>query len=100
MATDIFYISYYCSSQYVLFFFFFFFGHAHSIWKFPVQGSNLPHSSGLSHCSDKAEFLTHCTTRELHLNTLLRTATPLGNSVCVCTRACEIEQILAFAHAK
>ena len=33
----------------LFFFFFFFFGHTHSMWKFPNQGSNLHHSSNLSH---------------------------------------------------
>ena len=43
----------------------FFFGHAHSIQKFPVQGSNLCHSNHPSCCIDNARSLTHCATREL-----------------------------------
>ena len=35
-------------------------------WKFPSQGSNLHHSSDLSHCSD-TRSLTHWATRELPL---------------------------------
>lgn len=42
-----------------------FFGHTQSMGKFPDQGSNLHHSSDLSHSSDNARFLTHCTTRGL-----------------------------------
>ena len=38
--------------------------------KFPGQGLNLRHSKNPSHCSDNAEPLTQCTTRELPLNVL------------------------------
>jgi len=41
------------------------------MWKFPGQGSNLHHSSNLSHCSGSARSLTCCTTRELPTNTIL-----------------------------
>ena len=33
---------------------FYFFGHAHSMWKFPDQESNLHHGNDLSRCSDNA----------------------------------------------
>ena len=42
-----------------------FFGHAHSMWKFPGQGSNPCLSSDLSCYSDNTRSITHCTTREL-----------------------------------
>ena len=48
-----------------LFLSFFFFGHAHGIRKFLGQESNPCHSNDLSHSSDNASFLTHCTIREL-----------------------------------
>ena len=37
---------------------FFLFSGARGIWKFPGPGSNLSHSSGPSHSSDKAGSLT------------------------------------------
>ena len=43
----------------------FFFGHACGMWEFLGQGLNLHHSSDLSFCSDNAEPLTYCVTREL-----------------------------------
>ena len=49
-----------------------FFGCTCSLWKFPVQGSNLhfrwdlSHSGDLSHIVDNAWSLTRCATRELH----------------------------------
>ena len=46
------------------FFFFFFFGHAHGMWKFLGQGSNLLHSSDPSCYSENAGSLTHRTARE------------------------------------
>ena len=46
-------------------FFFLFSGHAHGIWKFPGQGSNLHHSSDWGHCSDNAGSLNCCATGEL-----------------------------------
>ena len=45
--------------------FIYFFGCACGVWKFLGQGSNLCHSSNLSHCSDNARSLTFCTTKEL-----------------------------------
>ena len=48
-------------------FFFPFSGYTCHIWKFPDQGSNPPHSSDTSHCSDSAGSLIHCTTRELQI---------------------------------
>ena len=43
---------------------FFVFGHAHSVWKFPSQGLNLPHNSNSSQCSDNARSLTLWATRK------------------------------------
>ena len=43
-----------------------FFGHAHSMWKFLGQGSNLCHGSDPSCCSDNTGSLTYCSIRELH----------------------------------
>ena len=45
---------------------FFLFGHAHGMWKFPGQGSNLHHSSNPSCFSDNARPLALCITRWLH----------------------------------
>ena len=45
----------------------YFFNHAHSMWKFLGQGSNLCHSSNPSCCSGNAESLTCCATRELFI---------------------------------
>ena len=42
------------------------FGCTHGMWWFPGRGSNLRHSSNLSHCRDNAGSLTCCTRRELH----------------------------------
>ena len=39
-------------------------GHAWGMWRFPGQGSNLGHSSDLSHCSDNAKSLTRGATGE------------------------------------
>ena len=44
----------------------FVFCHICDMWEFPGQGSNLCHSSNLSHCSDSARSLTGCTMRELY----------------------------------
>ena len=41
-----------------------FFGHANGTWNFLGQGSNLHHSSELSHSSDNARSLTHWAPRE------------------------------------
>ena len=48
------------SLYFVFCFFLFFFGCAHSI--FPGWGSNMCHSSDLSHCSDNATSLSHWAT--------------------------------------
>ena len=48
-----------------IFFFSFFFGYGHGMWRCPGQGLNQCHRSNLSHYSDNARSLTHCTTREL-----------------------------------
>ena len=45
----------------------YFFNHAHSMWKFLGQGSNLCHRSNPSCCSGNAESLTCCATRELFI---------------------------------
>ena len=42
-----------------LFFIFFFFSHAHGIWKFPGQGSNLSCSCHLRHSHNTTRSLTH-----------------------------------------
>lgn len=51
-----------------------FFYLAHSTWKFPDQILNPSHSGDLSYCSDNAECLTCCASRELliyiHINKL------------------------------
>ena len=41
------------------------FGRTHGMWKFLGQELNLCHSSNLSYCSENAESLTSCATREL-----------------------------------
>ena len=43
------------------------------MWKFLDQGSNPHHRSNLSHCSDGARSLTHCTTEELQLQKKFKT---------------------------
>ena len=43
----------------------FFFGHTFGMWKFLGQKLNPCHYSNRSCCSDNAESLTYCTTREL-----------------------------------
>ena len=55
---------YFFSYPQSLFFFFFFFCHSCGVWKFLGQGSNLYHSSHLSHSRDDIGSLTLCTTRE------------------------------------
>ena len=49
---------------YLFLFFFFFFGRAHSMWKFPGQGSNPLHSSHQSCCSGNTRSLTSFITQE------------------------------------
>ena len=39
--------------------------HICSMWKFQGPGSNPHYGRDLSHCSDKARSLTHCTTKAL-----------------------------------
>ena len=48
---------------------FFFWPHP---WHVDIYGPGLKphHSSNQSHCSDKAQYLTHCTTKEHHVPTL------------------------------
>ena len=43
-----------------------FFGHVRGMWKFPDQGWNLLHSSGLTHSSDNTGSLTSRATRSSH----------------------------------
>lgn len=45
--------------------FYFILCHTYGKQKLPGQGSNLPHSTNLSHCSDNAGALTRCATKEL-----------------------------------
>ena len=46
---------------------FIYFGYIHGMWKFLGQGQGLNpcHSGDLSHHSDNARYLTHCTAQEL-----------------------------------
>ena len=48
----------------------FFFCHAHNMWKFPDQGSNLHHSCDPSYSSDNTRSLTCYTSRELHMSNI------------------------------
>ena len=41
-----------------VYWYFFFFGHDHSMYEFPGEGSNMSHSSDLSHGNDNARSLT------------------------------------------
>ena len=51
---------------------FFFFWHAHCMWKFLDQGSNLRHWSDLSYSSENTQSLTHCATKELLYHSSLK----------------------------
>ena len=72
----------------LFFFFFFFFGCAHGTWKFPNHGMNPCHSNDPSCCSDNAESLTCCATREpiMDLDCLFATVKILelkGQDLCI-----------------
>ena len=69
------------SSAQESFFFFFLWYHAHGIWKFQAQGSNLCHSSNQSHSSDNTRSLSHWATRELH--PLLRILDQWSTNLCL-----------------
>lgn len=55
-------------------FYIFFLGYGHGMRRCPGQGLNQCHRSNLSHYSDNARSLTHCTTEELPASHLLTTA--------------------------
>lgn len=48
-----------------------FFFHTYSMWRFLSQESNLYHSSSSSCCSDNIGSITHCTTRELPVYSII-----------------------------
>ena len=54
--------------KYVCISFFFFFFHTCNTWKFPDQGSNLPHSSDQSLSSENTGSFTPCAARELFVS--------------------------------